>query len=328
MQAEALRMAEKRLREGRTAREAALAERRAQALAAAPEIARHEAAIADEHQRMLREAAGSPGDVQRIVRERRAAVQQQRTLIAQALQRAGMPADALDLQYACAKCRDDGYLYDPIARPCSCLERERMEALVQLSGLSMDEPCSFALFNAERFPETPMPELGGRTQRAHMKAVMRLCAQFAEDYPGTPQRGLLFTGPSGLGKTFLLQSIARRCMERGVPTLAVTAFRMVDAMRAYHFGDRDAHGLQLLLDVDLLCIDDLGAEPLLENITIPHLLTLLAERRARGRGIVIATNLSHRELMLRYSERVSSRLLDASYVSAIPFAGQDLRMTR
>ena len=41
----------------------------------------------------------------------------------------------------------------------------------------------------------------------------------------------------------------------------------------------------------LLLIDDLGTEPLMENITVTQLFNLLNERQNRGKHTVISTNL-------------------------------------
>ena len=51
-------------------------------------------------------------------------------------------------------------------------------------------------------------------------------------------------------------------------------------------------------------------------------------RSKRGLYTVITTNLSREELKQRYTERVSSRLLDPRTGIAIAFRGQDIRLTR
>ena len=83
-----------------------------------------------------------------------------------------------------------------------------------------------------------------------------------------------------------------------------------------------------LLDAPLLLIDDLGAEPLMRNITIEYLFLLLSERGLRDRHTVITTNLTPVQLQERYGERVSSRLLNRDTTGIIKLTGKDLRQYR
>ena len=50
--------------------------------------------------------------------------------------------------------------------------------------------------------------------------------------------------------------------------------------------------------------------------------------RKRGLYTVISTNLTREELQKRYTERLTSRLLDPRTGMAIAFRGQDIRLTR
>ena len=68
--------------------------------------------------------------------------------------------------------------------------------------------------------------------------------------------------------------------------------------------------MDTLMDTDVLMIDDMGVEPLMENITIVQWFNLINERQLRGKGTVISTNLNVEELRRRYTERITSRLLD------------------
>ena len=50
--------------------------------------------------------------------------------------------------------------------------------------------------------------------------------------------------------------------------------------------------MDTLMDTDVLMIDDMGVEPLMENITIVQWFNLINERQLRGKGTVISTNLN------------------------------------
>ena len=182
-----------------------------------------------------------------------------------------------------------------------------------------DEQC-FAKFDLSRFPE----ENG---QRGQMASVRRFCEDYADSFPETRFTNLLLTGSGGLGKTFLLNCIYERAASRGFAAIRVTAFRMFEAMRRQHMGNSEGEmDFEQLLTVPLLLIDDLGSEPMMRNVTVEYLFTLLNERMAARRHTVIATNLSPMQIKETYGERVASRLLDRSRCAAMMLTGKDLRL--
>ena len=231
----------------------------------------------------------------------------------------GLPEDYLEARYRCPVCRDTGYVGDAPSRFCACFEarlRTRLHEDGSMAGV--DEQC-FERFDLARFPEE-----GGQRDRA--EAARKVCEAYADAFPNARYRNLLLTGPSGVGKTFLLNCVYARAIDRGQSAVRVTAFRMFEAMRRQHVGeDAAGEGFASLLDAPLLLIDDLGTEPMMRNITVEYLFTLLNERLAAKRGTVVATNLSPVQLQERYGERVSSRLLDRTACGAILLKGKDLR---
>ena len=102
---------------------------------------------------------------------------------------------------------------------------------------------------------------------------------------------------------------------------------------AYHFLELARKGymenspapLSPLLNAPLLLIDDLGTEPLMQNITITQLFNLLNERQLAGLHTVISTNLDIPELKERYSERITSRLMDSTRWRKLTLSGEDVR---
>ena len=231
----------------------------------------------------------------------------------------GLQEDYLEMQYRCPVCRDTGYVGDAPSRFCECFEaRLRARRHEDGSMAGVDEQCF------ERFDLTRFPEADG--QRSQMVAARRICEEYADQFPEGRFRNLLLTGAGGLGKTFLLNCIYARVMDRGLSAVRVTAFRMFEAMRQQHVGNDDQFdGFTSLIDAPLLLIDDLGTEPMMRNITVEYLFTLLNERAAARRHTVVATNLTPVQLQERYGERVSSRLLDRSACGAILLKGKDLR---
>lgn len=241
--------------------------------------------------------------------------------IVQKLQEGGLPADYLQPVYTCAVCRDEGYLYDPSRRMCDCMKKEYHQRLLVESGVA-DDKCTFENFDETIFSEEE--DERGVSQRKVVNVIRGVCETYADSFPKTATRDLLLMGKSGLGKTFLLQCIAHRVAQRGYLPTYVSAYRLFEtARRAYMENDSDI--LSAYMNAPLLLIDDLGTEPLMNNVTVTQLFNLLNERQMAGRHTVISTNLTMSELQERYTERVSSRFLDATGCRRLVFVGADIR---
>lgn len=233
----------------------------------------------------------------------------------------GLPEDWLEEKYDCAKCRDTGLTDDIPAKFCECFEnalRLRMFEDGTMAGL--DEQ------NFSNFDDALIRRVNTGEDADRIILAKTYCQNYAEQYPQNQTPGIMLAGPGGVGKTFLLNCIFARICERGQSGIRITAYRMHEIMRKKHFGaESDAESFESLIETPLLMIDDLGTEPLLKNITVEYLFTLLNERGAAKRATIIATNLSMDRIKERYGERVSSRMLDKSRFMRIALKGRDLR---
>ena len=132
--------------------------------------------------------------------------------IAATLQQNGFKPDALDPLYTCALCRDEGYVYDPSRRMCACFETELNRRMLKELGLNHEH--TFENFDPETFQkDSPQP----LTQRQTMLRNRAVCEAYADAYPDTEVSDLLFTGQSGLGKTYLMHAVAHRVTSGGSP---------------------------------------------------------------------------------------------------------------
>ena len=138
------------------------------------------------------------------------------------------------------------------------------------------------------------------------------------------QNNVMMMGQSGLGKTYLMHSIAKVLLQHGFNVLMLSAYRFLETARKSYFSG-DSKDLEVLMDADVLMIDDMGAEPLMENITITQWFNLINERQLHGKATVISTNLTESELKKRYTERIASRLLNQSECMILQFRGDDVR---
>lgn len=311
----------------READERALEARRQQAEALDPRIAE----LADGGAGLLRQAArilltrpDEAVDAMQIARQRAGKVQAE---LKRRLAEAGLPEDYLEMQYRCPVCRDTGFIADPIQRHCDCFTKRLNQRMYEGAGLTGRSEQSFEAFDEQFVPDTPVEGAGGRTQREIACQARDRCLRYATRYPDTPKPGLMLMGNSGLGKSFLLNCIARRLIERGFSPVKLTAYRLFEAMRAACFGEEEkSREFDRLMSAEILLIDDLGTEPMVRNITIEYLFSLINERTGGGMHTVIATNLSFEDLRSRYTERIASRLLDKTGFEVVGLAGQDLRL--
>ena len=243
--------------------------------------------------------------------------------IAALLKESCLPADALQPVYTCALCRDEGYLYEPVRHMCNCFEALLNQRMLEALGLSGANPQTFENFDETIFSDEPDPALG-KSQRQVALLHRNTCLEYADAFPVTPIRDLLLMGKSGLGKTYLLQSIAHRVTEKGILPLYTSAYRLLETARRAYF-ENNSSLMSSLMEAPLLLIDDLGTEPLMANITVTQLFNLLNERQSAGRHTVISTNLDIPTLKERYTERITSRLLDSRNCRRMVFIGDDLR---
>ena len=268
-----------------------------------------------------RKALADPAHAKEIAAQAQEQVRQLRAQAEGALHAAGHSLEELQPKYGCPICKDTGCVGSPIHEYCSCIKVALMRRMHEEASIG-DE--TFENFNLNVFSDEIEPEFG-RSQRQSMEVYRKYCEAYANEFPNSRKRNLVMMGHSGLGKTFMLNCIAARLLDKGTPVMRVTAYKMLDAMRRYHRG-QDEDALEMMMNAEVLIIDDLGTEPMLENITVEYLFTLLNERRVNRRPTLIATNLSPRELQTRYTERIFSRMVDKSDTEVLRFIGTDVRL--
>ena len=246
--------------------------------------------------------------------------------IAGLLEKRGYPRDYLSPVCHCPLCSDTGYIYEnSLKKPCECLKQAYL-ARLSLEGEVAQGEHTFENYDASRFPETPLPGTDV-TQREYMEVVKNTCQAFSRQVPFGGIKTLLLHGGSGLGKSYLLQCICNECRARGVDALYTTANDLFMALKNACFS-RIGETADEYFEAPLLLIDDLGVEPMMENITVEQMYSLISARLSRGLHTAITTNLSRIELEKRYTERLSSRLLDTRTGMAIPFLGKDIRLMK
>ena len=235
----------------------------------------------------------------------------------------GYPADYLAPVFRCPICKDTGKIGDTIKENCECLKKAYQRKIREKIGLSGAHIETFETFDSSVFPNTIIP--GQKfTQRKLMNHYKDICEKWANEYPEVEFRDLLLTGSTGLGKTFLLRAMADRLIERDINVLIISAYKMLEILRRSYFENDNSSSE--LLDAQVLMIDDLGSEPLMQNVTVEQVFNLLNERQNRDLSTVISTNLEIPKFRERYTERIASRLGDSRNCKVIRLLGEDIRM--
>ena len=228
----------------------------------------------------------------------------------------------LDESPVCSICGGTGYIGSSM---CQCLEELcRQEQKKQISVLHVGKE-SFEDFRLEYYSQQVNPEWGV-SARAIMEKTFRICQNFAVNF-SAESPNLLFSGSTGLGKTFLSACIAKVVAGSGYSVVYETAAHLFANMeRAKFESDEDAkQDVRKYTAADLLIVDDLGTE-MGGQFTTAALYTLVNDRLLSGSPTIISTNLTTEELERRYSPQIASRLR-GEYLR-VPFVGEDIRILK
>ncbi|MDD7593760.1 MAG: ATP-binding protein [Peptoniphilaceae bacterium] len=269
------------------------------------------------------------GEMLRMSPEEVAAAQREIQEMSEAEDRAieatGVGPDFFTPDYTCPDCGDTGFV-DGVS--CHCRndllleQRYQMSAVQQRIAQENFETFDLSLFRRDRqageelSPYENMKEIRDALEQDYVPG-------FASDSPN-----LYFYGPTGTGKTFLLNAIVKGVLDRGQQVFYQTAPELLDFLSTYSFtyqNERtpaDVARRDFAYSCDLLALDDLGAEYTTEKMTA-ELFELLNSRIVAQRPTIISSNLELTELESRYNARIASRI--AGEFAPFYLYGADLR---
>lgn len=263
---------------------------------------------------IFQQNADPAADIARL-REENLALQNERQWI---LDESELPEGYLDDSPVCSLCGGSGYVG---SRMCECLQELcRQEQKRELAALLPTGKERFEHFSLEVYPDRFYPEYG-TSARTLMQKNLNYCKKYAAEFH-TGARSLLFSGATGLGKTFLSACIARQVAEGGHSVVYVTAGKLFADFEAVKFERAEAESLQDYRDCELLIIDDLGTE-MTTQFVVAALYEIVNSRLLAQKPTLISTNLNENNLELRYGGQIASRLVGSYRV--IYFLGDDIR---
>lgn len=235
-----------------------------------------------------------------------------------------IPHDYANIHYECTDCQDTGYL--PSGKRCQCLQQALTTYTFEMSSINdLLEKENFNTFDVNLFSNEKHKD-EKLTPRQNIMEIVSIVEEFIRNFTDKNGENLLFYGNTGLGKTFMCNCIAKELLARKQTVLYQTAFKMLDIIRNYKFNNQyDEENLMqynLIFEVDLLIIDDLGTE-VPNSFTVGELYNIVNSRLIANKKTIISTNLSPSELSEIYTTRVFSRIL--KHYRKLNFYGCDLR---
>ncbi|MBQ9792165.1 MAG: ATP-binding protein [Clostridia bacterium] len=218
-------------------------------------------------------------------------------------------------KYACTKCQDTGVINDNL---CECFYNRLNTEIINNLGIKVDKSHTFENANFELFDK---PE--------DIKKLYEKLQNWCENLENSKYKNLLLSGPTGVGKTYLVESICNNLISKNVIINYYTAFALNDLFLKYRtsFNENRAGLLDGVLQCDVLIIDDLGSEPNMKN-NEEYFYSVFNERLTNNKSTVITTNLDLEQLFKRYGERTFSRLCNKANSVLIKINNADLRLKR
>lgn len=316
-----LSRAKQRLEQAKEARNSQIAQRREEAYEQLPRLKQIDLQLQQSMALAARAVFVQGGDAAQAmqqVRQANQALQKERAeLVA-----AHFPAGYLDETPVCANCGGSGYVG---TRMCACLQelcrQEQARELTLMVGGGED----FADFRLDYYSAAVDPGLGASPRRI-MEKTLRSCQRYAEEF--VPGKGnLLFSGSTGLGKTFLSACIAKTVLLKGYSVVYEPATRLFSVLNRVQFESDEAARREAAryTACDLLILDDLGTE-MGGQFTNSALYALINDRLLLNKATVISTNLNSEDIEKRYSPQIASRLR-GEYIR-LAFVGEDIRIKK
>lgn len=250
---------------------------------------------------------------------------------AELIKNLNLPLDYLSPNYSCKICNDTGYIQENYrSTMCTCLKQEIYNIEYNKSNIANLESQNFENFSFNKYSDKADKEKYNSeiSPRENIKLIKEICMKFINNFDDPKEKNLLFTGNTGLGKTFLSSCIAKEMIQRDKTVLYQTAPIMLDTIIDSKFNKNNSSEFTYknLLDVDLLIIDDLGTESL-NNVKFTELFNIINTRLLNQNNkclkTIISTNLSLPLLNKTYGERIISRLIGDYNICR--FFGEDIR---
>ena len=153
--------------------------------------------------------------------------------------------------------------------------------------------------------------------------------EISKAYFENPDGWLLFTGPTGVGKTHLSVAIAEKRIKSLKPVYFGFIPNILEKLRNFNNYNNQTEGyLSFLIECPFLIIDDLGSQ-VNSNWSEEKIYQIIVNRHNNGLPTIITTRASDISEQLVFnpqiSEAIQSRLQDTKMVNEFAIVSQDYR---
>lgn len=232
------------------------------------------------------------------------------------LKNMNIDASFLRPNFSCNKCEDTGYInIDNHYELCSCIKQKLFDIEYNKSNLTDLKNHNFEHFRLDLYSDEINEELynSNISPRDNIQNIKEIAFSFLENFDNFDEKNLLFTGNTGLGKSFLSDCIANEILKKGKTVLYQTAPIMLDTIIDYRFNKENTSDVyNNILNADLLIIDDLGTESM-NSMKFTELFNVINTRLLNQNNhitkTIISTNLNLQDLRNKYDERIFSRFV-------------------
>ncbi|TYQ14824.1 UNVERIFIED_CONTAM: DNA replication protein DnaC [Acetivibrio alkalicellulosi] len=243
----------------------------------------------------------------------------------------------LEPKFQCIQCKDTGFLTTfKSTEKCSCFKQQYIDHLFKQSNLKLINEENFETFNDNFYPDVIDESKYGIkvSPRKNIFNIKEKALTFIDNIDNPSQKNLFFSGPTGVGKTFMINCIAAKLLNIGRTVLYQTSPSIFNIISEYRFNFQkgDIHENTIynnIFNVELLIIDDLGTEPHTAT-RYAELLNIINIRQennlVRPCKTILSSNLGINKLTEYYDERVASRIIGG--FDLFRFAGEDIRMIK
>ncbi len=142
-----------------------------------------------------------------------------------------------------------------VAVACDCGMEQRASLVMERARIPKRyEHCDFESYSTD-VGLTPL-------QTESLKRAKFLTEGFVREYPGSSEKGLLFMGPSGVGKTHLAVAALKELIHRGHAGLFCDYRELLKEIQASYNPASESTEMKILepiRTVEILVLDDLGA---------------------------------------------------------------------
>ena len=241
------------------------------------------------------------------------------------LKKLNLPTDYLSPHFECNLCNDTGYVGNNL---CSCIKQKIYNIEYNKSNIGNLKFENYDNFNFEIYSDVANPALYNSkfSPRENIKKNYDITKNFIRNFDSPEEKNLMFLGPTGLGKTFLSNCIAKELLDSGKTVLYQTAPVMLDSIIKSKFENLTTL-MENILDVNLLIIDDLGTETM-NNMKFTELFNIINTRLLNQNNkitkTIISTNMDMKDIFNIYDERIGSRIVGNYNICR--FFGDDIRM--